>query len=451
MTTPMQSIAYLNGLRLGLNLTGVLEPIKAVYVPAESLTPLRVTGFGAVYDAELTPLIKACLWTRFEDSSTSTSGLTISPGPARDGPGVPTGHGSLALTMALAAYSARTGATSCTSSILTLYAADLDIHGNLRPINGAYVMAEAARDAGFRSIVMAPGSAQEAALVEGITALEATTFDQALHYFQTGTGLSRAVPSTLAVAEPANWADMELPAAVFRAAEICAAGGHSLLLFGDASARSTRLARRMLDLVPPPGPKATAEIRRAWSVAGYLGGGHALGLRPYRCPHHSIGLGSLLGGMRASCVGELALAHGGVFQMSDIEEYTEAKYVAVRTALRQGYVQWATGRVPCRALLVGTCTPRGGTFKIIRERSLGFDVAACVSVEGRPLVRGEPTEVVRARVARAQALKAVSPGSLGGVPGTIAALDGRTSTVPADHDEAARIASLAVLAAEGVR
>ena len=82
-----------------------------------------------------------------------------------------------------------------------------------------------------------------------------------------------------------------------RAAEICAAGGHHLMLLGPPGVGKTMLAERLPTILPPLELAAALEVSSIHSVAGTLPAGRPLLIEPPFCaPHHTATKAAIVGG-----------------------------------------------------------------------------------------------------------------------------------------------------------
>jgi magnesium chelatase family protein len=113
-------------------------------------------------------------------------------------------------------------------------------------------------------------------------------------------GTTLVPPPPSAEAEPANHgpdlAQVKGQEVAKRALEICAAGGHNLLMSGPPGAGKSLLAACLPGILPPLQPSEALEVSMVASVAGELNGGKIRRRRPFRAPHHSASMPALVGG-----------------------------------------------------------------------------------------------------------------------------------------------------------
>jgi magnesium chelatase family protein len=148
-----------------------------------------------------------------------------------------------------------------------------------------------------------------------------------------------------------------------RAAELAAAGGHHLLMVGPPGAGKSMLAQRLVGLLPPlPRAEALAVTRVHSSAGERLPPGGLIAHPPFRSPHHSASLVSLVGGgTRWLRPGEISLAHGGVLFLDELGEFARATLDALRQPLEEGVIRvsraHSTVQFPARFLLVAAMNP----------------------------------------------------------------------------------------------
>ena len=146
-----------------------------------------------------------------------------------------------------------------------------------------------------------------------------------------------------------------------RALEVAAAGSHNLLMCGPPGSGKSMLAARLPGLLPPLDATEALEVSMIHSVAGLLEGGKLLRRRPFRDPHHSASLPSLVGGGSRAKPGEISLAHMGVLFLDELPEFPRQVLEALRQPLETGkaMVSRVNAHVtyPARVQLVAAMNP----------------------------------------------------------------------------------------------
>ena len=118
-----------------------------------------------------------------------------------------------------------------------------------------------------------------------------------------------------------------------RAMLISAAGHHHCIMIGPPGGGKTMMAERLPTILPPMTWNEIIEVSRIQDVIGLLGDTGLVTTRPFRHPHHTATLVSMVGGGIQGRPGEVTLAHGGVLFMDESPEFQRQVIDALRQPL----------------------------------------------------------------------------------------------------------------------
>jgi len=134
------------------------------------------------------------------------------------------------------------------------------------------------------------------------------------------------------------------------------------------------LAARLASILPPLNPAEMLEVSMVHSLAGQLMGGVLRTERPFRAPHHSASMASLVGGGSRPLPGEVSLAHLGVLFLDELPEFAPQVLDGLRQPLECGeiIIARANHRVsyPSRIQLIAAMNPcrcGGGTGRTCKR------------------------------------------------------------------------------------
>ena len=235
---------------------------------------------------------------------------------------------------------------------------ELSLAGALRPVRGALPMALAAARAGIRRLFVPAENASEAAFADGVEVYGAGSVEELLEYFRGRTELERAEPPRVHSRRSggADFAEVKGQAAVKRALEVAAAGGHNILMVGPPGAGKSMLAKRIVGILPDMSRAEMLQTTEIHSVAGLTSSAHpVVDVRPFRSPHHTISAAAMSGGAQLQ-PGEMSLAHNGILFLDELPEFHRDVREALRQPLEDGCVTVArvagSATYPSRFMLV---------------------------------------------------------------------------------------------------
>ena len=122
------------------------------------------------------------------------------------------------------------------------------------------------------------------------------------------------------------------------------------------------LARRIPSILPDLTFEEALEITKIHSIAGLLSKDIPILLtRPFRSPHHTVTINSLIGGGKIPKPGEISLAHFGVLFLDELPEFNKNTLEVLRGPLEDRQVTIsrvnASLTYPCNFMFVASMNP----------------------------------------------------------------------------------------------
>ncbi len=238
---------------------------------------------------------------------------------------------------------------------------ELALDGAMQPVAGVLPAALAAA-AQNKGLICPLENGAEAAFAGDVDILAAPSLLALINHAKGQQVLAR--PEAKIFAAPKKTHDLSEvrgQAMARRALEIAAAGGHNLLMIGPPGSGKSMLASCLPGILPPMTPEEMLETNLIASVAGKLVKGEFTSTRPFRDPHHSSSMASMVGGGRRAVPGEISLAHHGVLFMDELPEYPRGVLESLRQPLETGQISIARVEAhvtyPARFQLIAAMNP----------------------------------------------------------------------------------------------
>lgn len=236
------------------------------------------------------------------------------------------------------------------------------LDGSLMPVAGTLPAAIAANSLAKGLICPASSGAEAAWADPDMDILAPTSLIALANHFRGTQVLSRPTASIRQLAENLpDLSEIKGQETAKRALEIAAAGGHNMLMVGPPGAGKSMLASRLPGILPKLSPKELLEVSMISSIAGELGDGKLTDRRPFRAPHHSASMASLVGGGLRARPGEVSLAHNGILFLDELPEFVPQVLDSLRQPLEAGetIITRANYRVtyPSRFQLIAAMNP----------------------------------------------------------------------------------------------
>lgn len=252
-----------------------------------------------------------------------------------------------------------------------LFIGELALSGDLRPINGALLVVQKAKEKGFTEIYLPQDNANEASLIHDIIIYPCQSLKEITAHLSPDIS-NQITPAPKTKIRPTkkncpfDFSEIKSQQTAKRGLEIAAAGGHNVAMYGPPGTGKTMLARAFTNIMPPLTIDQIIEVTGIHSATSALGD-DLITEPPFRSPHHTSSYVSLVGGGAWPKPGEITLAHRGVLFLDEFPEFDKKVIEALRQPLEDRVISVARARgsmnFPASFLLVAALNPCPCGFK----------------------------------------------------------------------------------------
>ena len=245
----------------------------------------------------------------------------------------------------------------------TIFIGELSLDGKVNRTNGILPMCIEAKELGIKTVILPKSNSNEASIMSELDIIPISSIQEVIRYLNNDKSIHKIKGEQFRANPNYNidFSEVKGQENVKRALEITAAGGHNCLMIGSPGAGKTMLAKRLITILPELTIKEAMDITKIYSVSGELKRDGLMMNRPFRMPHHTVPISTIIGGGKIPKPGEISLSHYGVLFFDELTEFSRVILESLREPLenKEVIINRLNGnfRFPCNFMFVAGMNP----------------------------------------------------------------------------------------------